>query len=168
VDLYIIRHAEAVSRGTADVNADEDRPLTDHGHAQARALSVALQKRKVRLDVLLTSPLLRARQTAEDLLDAWPDPKPELHQLDELAPEVKPSKLARELRKLGKESIGLVGHMPDLAAHAAWLIGSRKAQLDLEKAGVARLVCAEPPDKGSGVLVWLVPPEWFMEADKPG
>jgi phosphohistidine phosphatase len=164
VDLYFIRHAEAVPRGTADVNTDEDRPLTEHGHAQARALSAALQRCKVRLDVLLTSPLLRARQTAEDLLNAWPDPKPELLQCDELAPEARASKLARALRKLRKESVGLVGHMPDLATDVAWLVGSKKAQLDLEKAGVARVVCAEEPDKGSGVLVWLVPPEWFMKA----
>ena len=59
MDLYIIRHAEAVPRGTADVNGDEDRPLTDRGHAQARALSAALQRQGA-LDVLLTSPLLRA------------------------------------------------------------------------------------------------------------
>jgi len=163
VDLYFIRHAEAVPRGTADVNNDVDRPLTERGQVQSRSLASALQRCKVRLDVLLTSPLLRARQTAEGLLDAWPDPKPELRQCDELAPDAKVSKLARALRKLRKESVGLVGHMPDLAADVAWMIGSKKLQLDLAKAGVARVACAEPPDKGSGVLVWLVPPEWFME-----
>ena len=59
--------------------------------------------------------------------------------------------------------MGLVGHVPDLAAHVAWLIGGKKAQVDLAKAAVAQVVCSEPPDKGGGVLVWLVPPEWFME-----
>jgi phosphohistidine phosphatase len=162
VDLYIIRHAEAVPRGTADVNADADRALTEHGHAQTRALSAALRQHGVRLDVVLTSPLLRARQTAEGLLEEWPEPRPELHQCDELAPEVKPAKLARVLRKLRKESIALVGHMPDLAADVAWLIGSKKAQVDLAKAGVARILCAEAPDKGTGTLVWLVSPAWFM------
>jgi phosphohistidine phosphatase len=161
VDLYIIRHAEAVPRGT-DVNADADRPLTEHGHTQARALSAALRQRGVRIDVLLTSPLLRARQTAEGLLEQWPEPRPELRRCDELAPEVKPSKLARVLRKLRKQSIGLVGHMPDLAGDVAWLIGSKKAQVDLAKAGVARILCAEAPDKGIGTLVWLVSPAWFM------
>lgn len=162
MDLYIIRHAEAVPRGTADVNADADRALTEHGHAQTRALSAALRQRGVHLNVLLTSPLLRARQTAQGLLDSWPVPRPELRQCDELAPGGKPGKLARSLRKLRKEAVGLVGHMPDLAAHVAWLIGSKKAQVDLAKAGVARILCAEDPDKGTGTLVWLVSPSWFM------
>ena len=162
MDLYFIRHAEAVSRGSADVNADADRPLTERGHAQARALAAALQQRGVRLDVLLTSPLLRARQTGEDLLERWADPKPELRQCDELVPDVKSGKLARVLRKLGKEAVALVGHEPDLSAHVGWLIGSKKAQLDVAKAGIARITCAEPPDKGTGTLVWLVTPEWFL------
>ena len=162
MELIIIRHAEAVPRGQSDVNADADRALTEHGHAQAHALMPALQGRVARLDVILTSPLLRARQTAEDLLERWPDPKPALRQCEELAPDAKPGKLARVLRKLRKEWVALVGHQPDLSAHIAWLIGSKKAQLDLAKAGIARITCAESPDKGTGTLVWLITPEWFM------
>ncbi len=162
MELYIIRHAEAVARGQGDVNADADRPLTEHGHAQAHALAPALQQHGVRLDVILTSPLLRARQTAEGLLERWADPKPELRQCDELAPDVKSGKLGRVLRKLRKESVALVGHQPDLSAHIGWLIGSKKAQLDLAKAGIARIACAESPDKGTGMLVWLITPEWFL------
>src|SRR5262249_1281613 len=122
------------------------------GFAQARALAPALQQHGVRLEVVLTSPLLRARQTAEGLLEHWPDPKPELRQCDELAPDVKSSKLARFLRKLRKDSVALVGHQPDLSAHVAWLVGSKKAQLDVAKAGIARITCSDEPDKGTGVL----------------
>ena len=162
LDLYIIRHAEAVPSGQGDVNADEDRPLTEQGQAQARALAPALVQRAVRLNVLLTSPLLRARQTAEGMLEHWPDPKPELRQCEELAPGGKSRRLARVLRKLRLEAVGLVGHEPDLSRHVAWLVGSKKTRVTLEKAGVARVVCAEAPDKGSGTLLWLVPPAWFM------
>src|SRR5262249_47316385 len=154
--------AEAVPRGQGDVNADADRALTEQGHTQAHALVPALRGRVARLDVVLTSPLLRARQTAEDLLENWPDPKPELRQCEELAPDAKASKLARVLRKLRKDWVALVGHQPDLSAHITWLIGSKKAQLDMAKAGIARITCAEPPDKGTGTLLWLISPEWFM------
>jgi phosphohistidine phosphatase len=162
MELYLIRHAEALSLAQSDVNADADRPLTEHGHAQTRALAAILQRRGVRLDVLLTSPYLRARQTAQGLLDHGAPPPPELKTCDELLPDARSGKLARALRKLRGESIGLVGHMPDLAAHAGWLIGSKKARIDLEKAGVARISCRDVPDKGCGSLVWLITPEWFM------
>lgn len=162
MELFVIRHAEAVPRGKGDVNSDEDRPLTEHGHAQTRALAAALGRGGVQLEVVLTSPLLRARQTAEGLLGSLPDPKPELRVCEELSPDCKTSKLARVLRKMGRESIALVGHQPDLSGHVAWLIGSKKAQLDMDKAGLARVTCTGAADKGSGVLVWLVTPEWFM------
>jgi phosphohistidine phosphatase len=162
MDLYVIRHAEAVSLAQSDVNADSDRPLTEHGHAQTKALAAALLRRGVQLDVVLTSPYLRARQTAQGLLDHWTVPLPELSTCDELAPDGKASKLARVLRKLKAESVALVGHMPDLAAQVAWLIGSKKSRIDLEKAGIARIHCRDLPDKSCGSLVWLITPEWFM------
>ena len=51
--------------------------------------------------------------------------------------------------------------MPELAGYAAWLIGSKKAHLELTKAGIARINFEEVPAKGAGVLNWLVTPEWY-------
>jgi len=160
--IYIIRHAEALSLETAGVNADADRPLTDLGHSQCRALAAALLKHGVRFDLLLTSPYLRARQTTQGLLDQWPQPRPPVEECEDLAPEGKTGKIARLLRKMKPENVGLVGHMPDLAAHVAWFIGSKKARVDLDKAGVALIECEEMPDKGGGTLQWLLTPAWFM------
>jgi phosphohistidine phosphatase len=166
--LYIIRHADAVPQGKGDVNSDADRPLTEKGRAQSHALAKALQQRGVHLDVILTSPLLRARQTAEDMVDVWEGHKPEVQICEELAPGVKPGKLARALRKLKREAIAVVGHQPDLSAHLGWFVGSKKTRTDMAKAGAARVNFTEAPDKGSGELVWLVTPEWFMETRKTG
>jgi phosphohistidine phosphatase SixA len=57
--------------------------------------------------------------------------------------------------------MALVGHQPDLGFYAGWLIGSKSAQVDLAKAGVARITCDDKPGKGRGMLIWLVTPEWF-------
>jgi phosphohistidine phosphatase len=160
MDLYLIRHAEAAPPGEADVHDDAERPLTPAGRAQCGPLAKALLKLGVRLDRVATSPLLRARQTAEELLAHWSAPVPELDQCEALAPGAKPRKLARYLWKKGAGSIALVGHMPDLGEHAAWLIGSKKAQLELAKAGAARIECEKLPAKGSGTLTWLITPAW--------
>lgn len=160
--IYIIRHAEAVPLEVSGVNADADRPLTEHGHAQCRALAAALQKHGVRLDLILTSPYLRTRQTTQGLLDHWPLPRPPVEECAELAPGGKPSKVARELAKFKPDNAAVVGHMPDVAELAAWLIGSKKARLEFDKASVALIESEDTPSKGSGCLEWLVAPKWFM------
>jgi phosphohistidine phosphatase len=166
MDLFLIRHADAAPLGEGGVQDDAERPLTEAGKAQCKVLSAALQRVGVRLDCVATSPLLRARQTAELLLENWPAPLPELALCEALAPGVKARKLARFLMKKGAGSIALVGHMPDLADHAAWLIGSKKAQIELAKAGVAHVECEKLPAKGSGILTWLVNTAWCEATGK--
>jgi phosphohistidine phosphatase len=158
--LLLIRHADAEPRENSEV-PDEERPLTEKGQAQSRALSEALQRRGVELGKLVSSPLLRARQTAEGLLERWSDPKPELLLCNALAPEGKEKKLTRFIRGLNSDVVTLIGHMPDLAYYAGWLTGSKKAQIELAKAGVALIESEGGPGKGGGVLTWLVPPEWW-------
>jgi phosphohistidine phosphatase len=161
MDLYIIRHAEAQPLGERTISADADRPLTEAGKAQARLLAQTLQRLGVKLDVLLTSPLLRARQTAEEMLSSWKAPVPELQVTDELAPGGKRKGLSRFLRELEKEAVGLVGHQPDLGLYAAWLIGSKKIGIDLDKTGTACIQCPKGPRKRRGTLIWLVTPAWL-------
>jgi len=158
VDLYLIRHAEAKALTENDVMNDEDRPLTDEGEAQARRLGTGFHARGLRLGALLSSPLLRAKQTAEGILNHWPELAPQVQVCEELAPSLKAKRLARCLRDLEVPSAGLVGHMPDLGEFLGWLIGSRKLSVDLAKAGVAKVTC-EKVRKGEGTLEWLVTPE---------
>ncbi|HEY7425292.1 MAG TPA: phosphohistidine phosphatase SixA [Gemmataceae bacterium] len=160
MDLYIIRHADAQPLGKGGIEDDAERPLTTEGQAQCGPLAAALQRQGVRLERVVTSPLLRARQTAEGLLKHLKSPAPELHTCDHLAPGGKRRKLTRFLRGLGVQSLAIVGHMPDLNDYAGWLIGSKKAQVDLAKAGIACVHFEDEPDKGAGVLTWLVTPQW--------
>jgi phosphohistidine phosphatase len=161
MDLYLIRHADAKALGEDGIQDDADRPLTARGREESRTLSGVLQKRGVQLGLVVASPLVRARQTAEGLLANWKDPVPALTECDEVSPDGKARKLSKFLRGQSADAIAVVGHMPGIAEYAAWLIGSKKAQLDLAKAGVAHIVCPDGPRKGEGTLEWLVTPQWY-------
>ena len=165
MNLYLIRHAEAVDLEPGDERDDAERPLTDVGKAQCAALASALKARGVTLNQVVSSPLLRARQTVEALLEHWPAPAPEVLTCNALAPGGRAKKITRFLLGLNGENVGLVGHMPDLAEYAGWLIGNKKTRLEMAKAGAAFIRFDGSPDKGEGALVWLATPEWF-EAGK--
>lgn len=163
MELYLIRHAEAVPLGAEGITQDADRPLTSNGIEQAHLVADAFQRQGVRVGVVLSSPLVRARQTAEEMVRSWPAPAPDVQSCDHLAPGGKRRKLARALDELGAESVALVGHEPDLSRLAAWLIGSRKARIKLAKAGVANLRCDSEPGKGTCTLVWLTTLAWMQK-----
>src|SRR5262249_45122611 len=122
MDLYLIRHADAVSRSDPGFS-DEDRPLTDRGREQAHALAQAFHDRDVMFNAVVSSPLVRARQTAEEMLQHMPGPLAELQFSDHLAPGGKYKKIRRFLLGLGVDSVALIGHEPDLSKLACRLIG---------------------------------------------
>ena len=159
IHLYIIRHAEAVERDTGGY-ADEQRPLTERGQLQSQSLAKTFIARQIAVDCVVSSPLVRAMQTAHILASAW-TPGCELTVCEQLAPGGKKRKLSRLIRELPGKSIALVGHEPDLSHYAAWLIGSKKARLDLTKAGIIYVRCEGDLGKGSGALVWMLTPLWF-------
>jgi phosphohistidine phosphatase len=161
MDLYLIRHADALALGERGITEDVERPLSAEGQAQAKSIGAGLRRMVVHLNLIVSSPLVRARQTTEGIVREWAAPAPEVQVNELLAPGGKPRKLAKALRELGWDRLAVVGHEPDLGAFAAWLIGSKKAQVELAKAGVAYIHCPEGPGKGGGSLVWLVTPEWL-------
>jgi phosphohistidine phosphatase len=160
MDVYLIRHAEAIDPESTDM-ADEERPLTDVGRAQADRLATALPARGAHIQRLYVSPTVRTRQTAEPLVAAWRLAGDAVVEAEELAPEGKPRKVAKRVNKQPAAIIGLVGHRPDLNELAAWLIGDRLAQIALDKGGVALIrLPDEELDKGAGELIWLLPAAW--------
>jgi len=84
MDLYVIRHADAGNREEWPGD-DADRPLSPLGHRQARALGEAFRDRGMAVDAVVSSPLVRTRQTAESFLGAFANP-PEIQYSDLLAP----------------------------------------------------------------------------------
>jgi len=160
MDLYLIRHAEAVPREDENYQ-DEERPLTEDGRSQARALAKALVARGIQFDAVIASPLIRARQTAEEMLQNMHGPLAELEFCNHLKPGGKFRKLTRFLVGLNGESIALIGHEPDMSECVGRLIGAKKVQLDLAKGGMALVRCDGVPGKGHGCLAWLLTPEWY-------
>ena len=163
MNLYLIRHADAVTLGQNNVSTDEERPLTEIGQAQTKALAATLQKQGAQLDWIVHSPLVRAQQTAAGIAKHWQPLAPPLQECEQLAPGGRPKKLVRFLRRLNGDNFALVGHMPDIGELAGWLIGGKKAQIDFAKAGAAAITFRDSVDKGSGVLEWLVTDAWLQK-----
>jgi phosphohistidine phosphatase len=169
MDIYLIRHAKAAVLGEQGIDTDAERPLTASGETQARQLAETLQLRGVEFDCIVTTPLVRARRTAEILLQNWKgESVPELIVEEGISPECKPRKLGRVLRELQKERVAVVGHQPDLSNWAAWLIGSKKAYVDFAKGGAAYIAWEHQLKKGGGALVWLITPAWFGDGNPTG
>jgi phosphohistidine phosphatase len=163
VDIYLIRHADALALGERGITEDADRPLSDKGEAQCKTAAKALHRCGVKIDRMCASPLLRAQQTADLMVKAWSHSGLSVEACEALTPGTKPRKLTKFLLKQDGEQIGLVGHMPHLSEIAGWLIGSKKAQIDIAKAGIACLACGDAPGKGMAVLRWLVTPDWYAD-----
>lgn len=160
--FMLIRHAEAVDLGTNGVCIDYDRMLTDRGHKQASCLAVALQRLGFVPGRILSSPLVRAWQTAEHLAHALTPGKAPIGCERLAVGESRFRKLTREAAEPGHELTLLVGHMPHLAEYAVWLLGATEGAIDFKKAGAALIVFNATPDKGGGRLKWLVEPAWYM------
>ncbi len=154
--LYLVRHGIAEERGP-EWPDDDQRPLTDRGKRQLRQSARGLVRIGVVIDVLLTSPLVRARQTA-DVLAATLDPAPAIVVAESLAPGAAHAMLAADLAKHARRSsLGLVGHEPGIGAMAGRLAGLRQA-LEFKKGAVCRIDLDELPPGRAGTLRWFAPP----------
>lgn len=163
-EIYLVRHAVAAERGDAWPD-DTKRPLTAEGMARMEKAARGLARMEVGFDLILSSPLVRARQTA-DVLAAEFDPPPPIINTDALAPGAEYADLVAALQKHArKPRVALVGHEPDIGELAARLIGSRHA-IEFKKGGVCRIDLDEIPPNGPGDLRWLMPPKFLRAIRK--
>jgi len=162
--IYIVRHAIAAERGEKWPD-DAKRPLTPDGAARMRDAVQGLEALEVEIDVVCTSPLVRATETAEILVRGL-SPKPGLLSVPALAPGSAPARMAEAISTHApKQAVAVVGHEPGLGEFAAWLIGARQA-IPLKKGGVIRIDVPEwPPAKQSGTLIWAATPKMLRSLD---
>jgi phosphohistidine phosphatase len=162
MELFILRHGIAVERGDLDYLNDATRPLTAEGRRQLRQTCAALRKMKLRFDLILSSPLVRARQTAE-IVAAELKLKKRLEFSDALKPEGDATALVGELKnhKPQAKTVLLVGHEPDLSALVSLFVtGKTDAGFALKKGGLAKLEIAGPLAAGQcATLAWLLTPK---------
>lgn len=155
-ELYLVRHAIAAERGS-EWPDDAKRPLTERGMERFKEVVKGLRRLEVQIDEIFTSPLVRAKQTAE-LLAAGLEGKPPVKVLEALAPGHTSASVMTQLAKGAKRRrIALVGHEPDLGELAAHLIGAGRA-LAFKKGGVCRIDVGSLSARRAATLVWFVPP----------
>jgi phosphohistidine phosphatase len=152
--LYLLRHGKAESRSEWQ-GRDDDRPLTAAGEEAMRREAKELRDLDLALDVIVTSPLARARRTAEIVaegLELGGRPVED----DRLAPGFDVGRLEQVLAAHGPaDAVMVVGHEPDFSATVAELIGG--GEIVMKKGGLAR-VDVTAPVAGGGELVWLLTP----------
>lgn len=160
MDVIVIRHGIALDGNAARELglSDPERPLTDQGKRHVRAAAAGLRATLsgLPIDDILTSPLLRARQTAEILAGYLDDPP--VDEAPVLAPPVDMARLDDWLRQhFGDHRVMLVGHEPDLATWTSWSLTRRRDRvLAFRKAGAALLEFPGAPEGGTGTLRWLL------------
>ena len=153
---YLVRHAIAEERGPAWPD-DDLRPLTDAGARKMKEVVRGLGRLDVDVELILTSPLVRARQTAE-IVSRWLPSRPDVETLPALVPGHTPAATMRALASATDvSSMMLVGHEPDLGALAAWLLDARRP-LAFRKGGVCRIDSARWPFGARSDLRWFMPP----------
>jgi phosphohistidine phosphatase len=157
LELYLIRHGRASERGP-EWPDDSKRPLTSDGLSKLRREARGLRALDAAFDVIVTSPLVRARQTADVFAEVLAVKAP-IVSADALAPAGTPAAVIQEIaRHARKGRVALVGHEPNLGELAAQLIHAR-SPLSFKKGGVCRIDFEDAPPKGAGSLVWFLPPK---------
>jgi phosphohistidine phosphatase len=156
--LYLLRHAEAVRR--EDSIPDGDRALTSDGIKTMKAAALGMRALKMKVDLVLTSPLVRARQTAEIAAEAL-GVKRKITLTKNLAPDVEPELLIAELAQkyCSIKNILLVGHEPHLGRLASVLLtGTTDLPVIFKKGGLMALKLDSTPCKQGATLKWFLTP----------
>lgn len=164
MELYLIRHG--IAQEKEDNFPDEERALTKEGYQKTEKVALALKKLALKFDLILTSPLVRAKQTAEILFKMGLAPKVE--ECKHLAPDGLIEGWVKEWLEAKNYSpntqLALVGHEPDLSSWAEILLwGDAKESLVLKKAG---MIGIKLPEKGSPLgssqMFLLTPPKYLI------
>ncbi|MDE2448579.1 MAG: phosphohistidine phosphatase SixA [Gammaproteobacteria bacterium] len=158
MELLILRHAIAFPRDPKRWPDDTERPLTMEGVKKARRAAAGLKRIVKRPALVLTSPLVRARDTAAIFAQAarWPEAK----ECEALTPGASPEAVFAVLRRRGADRVALVGHQPHLGRLLALCMrgDARSEAFELKKSAVVCLHFQGPPRARQGVLTALFPP----------
>jgi len=165
--LLVVRHAIAEDRSAFARRGRDDgeRPLSKKGRRRFEAAAAALAALAGPIDLLVASPLLRARQTA-DLLARACDRPPRRAESGTLVPGAHPRELAEWLRSLpaqgaapAPELVAVVGHQPHLGHLVSWLAGgNERSWIELKKGSAVLLDLAAAPGPGAANLLWALTP----------
>lgn len=157
--LLVIRHAPAGDPAAWEAEERDDRlrPLTPDGKKQMRRAIAGLATLVREIDVLASSPLARAMQSAQIVASEFGC---DIVTVEELEPKRDPEALVQWLKQQRSDQVvAVVGHEPHLSTLIGYLTaGKRGSFVVLKKAGAALLDLGDSPGSGDGSLEWLLPP----------
>ena len=156
--LMLLRHA--IAEDASASGRDEDRRLTGEGKRKLREVAAGMRALDLPVELVLTSPLIRAVETAEIVADAFGSAE-DVETTSALSPGAGPDAVIAALRDVGRPSgIVLVGHEPDLAALASTLLTGTPSLVHMafRKAGLAGIVVASLPPRSAGALEFFLSP----------
>lgn len=166
MELYIVRHGIAIDRESPKSPPDSERYLTEEGIEKTKEVAKALASVGTSADLLISSPYVRAMQTAEIFAAAFEYPKQKIRKTEALLPGAEPLLFFRELAKEKQaSSVFCFGHAPHVDELIATALGLKHHVTSMKKAGVALLELKRlsPP---SGQLMWLATPKLLRKAAK--
>jgi phosphohistidine phosphatase len=159
MEIILIRHAKAETRDANSWPDDAQRPLTAEGRAEQRAAARAMKRMGIKFDFLVTSPLARARETADIVAKSyrWSE-APQV--ADELGHGYAVGAVVKLLAKFPPDAcVALVGHEPDLSHLTAELVSkSGDLNIAMKKSGVVGIEFDGPAETGKGTLLFHLKP----------
>ncbi|HMP81593.1 MAG TPA: phosphohistidine phosphatase SixA [Verrucomicrobiota bacterium] len=139
MNIYLLRHGIAVERGTRGFENDADRPLTLKGEERMKSIARAMREMGLEFDLILTSPYVRARHTAEIVADEF-KARNILQNSEQLACGGDAKKLVSELTRLKPDNVLLSGHEPYLSELISTLVfGDAGGSVLMKKGGLCKL-----------------------------
>lgn len=165
MNLYILRHGIAAEPGSPGSAQDSQRPLTPKGRRKLRGIAESMKALDLKFDLILSSPFLRARQTAEIVAKVLRCTR-RLEFTDRLAPSESPARCVELLARLAPplNDVLLVGHEPYLSELVSLLIsGGRDARVVLKKGGLCKLAAKSLKPGRSAELEWLLTPKQLLQ-----
>lgn len=165
--LLLIRHGVAQERDEFAQTGEPDdmRPLTEAGRKKMKRAAAGLADLVDRIDLIASSPLTRALQTAEVLSKRFPDAA--MTVVGALEPVQSYQTFLEWLQRLeNMETVAAIGHEPHLSGLAAWLLtGNERPLFELKKGGTCLLDFAASPEAGGAQLRWLLTPSQLRAID---
>jgi len=160
MELYLLRHAIAVDRGTPGYHKDSQRPLTPEGEKKMWRIAEGMKALDLSFDLILSSPYVRAKQTADIVAEVF-QAQDKLELSTALTPEADPKELIAELTRHDHalDSILLVGHEPYLSGFMSkLLVGDESLSLTMKKGGLGKLTVNALRYGRCATLEWLLTP----------
>jgi phosphohistidine phosphatase len=159
-EIILLRHGQASNIGEKNITVDEERTITSKGKKSTLHICDVLSSMKYHPGLILTSPLIRAKETASIAAERLKYAG-KIKEVPFLSPGIPPEEVITEIKKIRVSLFILVGHMPDLSSLGTFLITGKPSTsgLNLSKSGACSISFKSTLKEGTGQLNWLIQPK---------